>query len=81
MSMDLLGETFDIHGGGIDLQFPHHEGEIAQSETATGKTFARYWMHNYHIKINNEKMSKSLGNFLRLKKFWRNIILPLCGIF
>lgn len=68
MSMDLLGETFDIHGGGIDLQFPHHEGEIAQSETATGKTFARYWMHNGHIKINNEKMSKSLGNFFTIKE-------------
>lgn len=68
MSMDLLGETFDIHGGGIDLQFPHHECEIAQSETATGKTFAKYWMHNGHIKINNEKMSKSLGNFFTIKE-------------
>ncbi|MBI4995207.1 cysteine--tRNA ligase [Candidatus Peregrinibacteria bacterium] len=68
MSMDLLGETFDIHGGGIDLQFPHHECEIAQSEIATGKTFARYWMHNGHIKINNEKMSKSLGNFFTIKE-------------
>ncbi len=68
MSMDLLGETFDIHGGGIDLQFPHHENEIAQSETATGKTFARYWLHNGHIQVNREKMSKSLGNFFTIKE-------------
>jgi cysteinyl-tRNA synthetase len=67
MSMDILGETFDIHGGGIDLQFPHHEDEIAQSEMATGKPFANYWMHNGHIRVNEEKMSKSLGNFFTIK--------------
>jgi len=63
MSSELLGETFDIHGGGKDLIFPHHENEIAQSEGATGRTFARYWMHNGYVNINREKMSKSLGNF------------------
>lgn len=68
MSMDLLGETFDIHGGGIDLQFPHHEDERAQSEMATGKIFAKYWLHNGHIKVNKEKMSKSLGNFFTIKE-------------
>ncbi|VTU26778.1 cysteine--tRNA ligase [Variovorax sp. PBL-E5] len=73
MACDLLGETFDIHGGGADLQFPHHENEIAQSEGATGKPFARTWMHNGFINIDDEKMSKSLGNFFLirdvLKKF------------
>jgi cysteinyl-tRNA synthetase len=64
MSSELLGETFDIHGGGKDLIFPHHENEIAQSEGATGQTFARYWMHNGYVNINREKMSKSLGNFM-----------------
>lgn len=63
MSMSILGPTFDIHGGGMDLVFPHHENEIAQSEAATGKPFARYWMHNGYINIDNQKMSKSLGNF------------------
>ena len=62
MAMKYLGESFDIHTGGIDLQFPHHENEIAQSEGATGKPFARYWLHGEFLKINNEKMSKSLGN-------------------
>jgi cysteinyl-tRNA synthetase len=73
MACALLGETFDIHGGGADLQFPHHENEIAQSEGATGKPLARYWMHNGFVNIDNEKMSKSLGNFFTirdvLKKF------------
>ena len=55
-----LGDTIDIHAGGQDLTFPHHENEIAQSEALTGKTFARYWMHNGYINIDNEKMSKSL---------------------
>ena len=64
MSQKYLGETFDIHGGGQDLIFPHHENEIAQSEGATGKPFARYWLHNGFVNINQEKMSKSLGNFL-----------------
>jgi cysteinyl-tRNA synthetase len=63
MSCALLGEQFDIHGGGMDLQFPHHENEIAQSEGATGKPFVKYWMHNGFLNIDNEKMSKSLGNF------------------
>ncbi len=63
MACKLLGEQFDIHGGGMDLQFPHHENEIAQSEGATGKPFVKYWMHNGFLNIDNEKMSKSLGNF------------------
>ena len=67
MSMKYLGEEFDIHGGGLDLIFPHHTNEIAQSEGATGKTFARYWMHNGFVTVDNEKMSKSLGNFFTLK--------------
>ena len=68
MSMKYLGETFDIHGGGKDLIFPHHENEIAQSEGASGKPFARYWLHNGFININAEKMSKSLGNFLTIRE-------------
>ena len=67
MSKRLLGETFDIHGGGKDLIFPHHENEIAQSEAAHDKTFARFWMHNGFVNIDNEKMSKSLNNFLMIK--------------
>lgn len=67
MSSKLLGDTFDIHGGGEDLIFPHHENEIAQSEGATGKSFARYWMHNGFVRVNSEKMSKSLGNFYTIK--------------
>src|SRR5260221_268312 len=58
MSMELLGETLDIHGGGLDLQFPHHENELAQSESYTGKTFARYWMHNGLMNVGAGKMSK-----------------------
>jgi cysteinyl-tRNA synthetase len=72
MSSRFLGETFDIHGGGKDLIFPHHENEIAQSEAAYGKPFARYWMHNGFVNINNEKMSKSLGNFLMVKEILRS---------
>jgi len=64
MSSDLLGDTIDIHSGGIDLIFPHHENEIAQSEAASGKEFVHYWLHNEYILINAEKMSKSLGNFM-----------------
>lgn len=64
MAKKYLGETIDIHAGGQDLAFPHHENEIAQSEAVSGKTFARYWMHNGYINIDNEKMSKSLGNFV-----------------
>jgi len=68
MSMKYLGETMDIHGGGLDLIFPHHENEIAQSESYTGKTFARYWVHNGFVMVNREKMSKSLGNFFTVKE-------------
>ena len=64
MARKYLGDTIDIHAGGQDLMFPHHENEIAQSEALTGKPFAKYWMHNGYININNEKMSKSLGNFV-----------------
>ncbi len=67
MSCHLLGTTFDIHGGGADLQFPHHENEIAQSEGASGQPLARYWMHNGFINVDNEKMSKSLGNFFTIR--------------
>jgi cysteinyl-tRNA synthetase len=68
MACALLGETFDIHGGGADLQFPHHENEIAQSEGAFGKPLAGYWMHNGFVNIDNEKMSKSLGNFFTIRE-------------
>ncbi|CCD39993.1 Cysteinyl-tRNA synthetase [Candidatus Paraburkholderia kirkii UZHbot1] len=68
MGCALLGEQFDIHGGGMDLQFPHHENEIAQSEGATGKRFVNYWMHNGFVQIDSEKMSKSLGNFLTIRE-------------
>lgn len=68
MSCALLGETFDIHGGGADLQFPHHENEIAQSEGATGKPLANYWIHNGFVRVDNEKMSKSLGNFFTIRE-------------
>lgn len=67
MSAEYLGETFDIHGGGKDLIFPHHENEIAQSEGASGKPFVKFWVHNDFVNINQEKMSKSLGNFLMIK--------------
>ena len=67
MSQRYLGESFDIHGGGKDLIFPHHENEIAQSEAATGKPFVRYWVHNGFVNINQEKMSKSLGNILAIR--------------
>ena len=72
MSQKYLGETFDIHGGGRDLIFPHHENEISQSEAATGKPFARYWIHNGFVNINKEKMSKSLGNILTIREAVRN---------
>ena len=78
MSCDLLGEQFDIHGGGQDLQFPHHENEIAQSEGAHAHTFVNYWMHNGFVRVDDEKMSKSLGNFFSirevLKKFDAEVI-------
>jgi cysteinyl-tRNA synthetase len=72
MSMRHLGETFDIHGGGMDLIFPHHENEIAQSCGATGKEFARYWIHNGFVQINQEKMSKSLGNFNTIRDIFKD---------
>ena len=68
MSLKHLGESFDIHGGGADLLFPHHENEIAQSEAFTGKPFARFWVHNGFITIDKEKMSKSLGNFFTIRE-------------
>ena len=68
MACDLLGEQFDIHGGGQDLQFPHHENEIAQSEGAHGHAFVNYWMHNGFVRVDNEKMSKSLGNFFTIRE-------------
>ncbi len=68
MSTSCLGDTFDIHGGGADLTFPHHENEIAQSEGATGHPFVRYWLHNGFVRINDEKMSKSLGNFFTVRE-------------
>jgi cysteinyl-tRNA synthetase len=80
MSQKYLGETLDIHGGGKDLVFPHHENEIAQSEAATGQPFARYWIHNGFVNINKEKMSKSLGNILTVKeilKEWHPEVIRL----
>jgi cysteinyl-tRNA synthetase len=78
MSCALLGEHFDIHGGGQDLQFPHHENEIAQSEGASGRKFVNYWMHNGFVRVDDEKMSKSLGNFFTvreiLKKFDAEVV-------
>jgi cysteinyl-tRNA synthetase len=76
MSMKHLGETFDIHGGGMDLIFPHHENEIAQSCGATGKEFARYWIHNGFVQINQEKMSKSLGNFFTIREIFEKSEWP-----
>ena len=76
MSMRHLGETFDIHGGGMDLIFPHHENEIAQSCGATGKEFARYWVHNGFVQINQEKMSKSLGNFFTIREIFEKSQWP-----
>ena len=73
MSATLLGEHFDIHGGGEDLQFPHHENEIAQSEGATGRTFANYWLHNGFVRLDNEKMSKSLGNFFTIRDILKSV--------
>src|SRR5437588_5387649 len=68
MSMELLGESFDIHTGAVDLIFPHHENEIAQSEGATGKPFVRFWIHGEHLNIDQQKMSKSLGNIYTLSE-------------
>ena len=77
MSMSKLGENFDIHTGGIDLMFPHHENEIAQSECSTGQHFVNYWMHNEHLLVDGKKMSKSLGNFYTLKDLIEKDINPI----
>ncbi|HMD32831.1 MAG TPA: cysteine--tRNA ligase [Candidatus Acidoferrales bacterium] len=76
MSMHYLGETLDIHTGGIDLAFPHHENEIAQSEAASGKQFVRYWLHAEHLLVDGEKMSKSLGNFYTLRDLFAKGFKP-----
>lgn len=81
MSMKYLGEQIDIHCGGQDLTFPHHENEIAQSEGATGKPFVRYWMHNGYININNQKMSKSLGNFFTVREIAGEFDLMVVRLF
>ncbi|NLI20718.1 MAG: cysteine--tRNA ligase [Clostridiales bacterium] len=81
MSMTYLGDTFDIHGGGKDLLFPHHENEIAQSEGATGKPYVRYWMHNGFLNIDNEKMSKSAGNFFTVRDIAREFDLEAVRMF
>ena len=81
MSMKYLGETIDIHAGGQDLQFPHHENEIAQSEGATGKPFANYWMHNGYINVDNRKMSKSLGNFFTVREIAEQVDLIAVRLF
>lgn len=77
MSQSILGKTIDIHTGGVDLMFPHHENEIAQSEAETGETFVRYWVHGAHILVDGKKMSKSLGNFYTLKDLEEKGIEPL----
>ena len=76
MSMELLGETFDIHTGAVDLIFPHHENEIAQSEGATGKPFVRYWVHGEHLNVDQQKMSKSLGNIYTLREIEEHGLRP-----
>lgn len=81
MSTTYLGETFDIHGGGKDLLFPHHENEIAQTSGATGKPYVRYWMHNGFINIDNEKMSKSKGNFFTVRDIAREFDLEVVRMF
>ncbi len=81
MSQKYLGDTFDIHGGGMDLKFPHHENEIAQSEGASGKPFAKYWMHNGYININGTKMSKSLGNFFTVRDISKEFDLIVVRLF
>jgi len=77
MSMKYLNQCFDIHSGGVDLIFPHHENEIAQSECATGKKFVKYWIHNEHLLVNGKKMSKSLGNFYTLRDVLEKSCKPL----
>ena len=81
MSKKYLGEQIDIHAGGEDLVFPHHENEIAQSEAANGKEFARYWMHNAFLNIDNRKMSKSLGNFRTVREISEQYDLQVLRFF
>ena len=81
MSKKYIGDVIDIHAGGEDLVFPHHENEIAQSEAANGTEFARYWMHNGFLKINNEKMSKSLGNFFTVREIAEKYPLQVIRFF
>ncbi len=81
MSRKYLGEQIDIHAGGEDLIFPHHENEIAQSEAANGKDFAKYWLHNGYLRINNEKMSKSLGNFITIRDVSKDYDLQVLRFF
>lgn len=81
MSKRYLGETIDIHAGGQDLTFPHHENEIAQSEARSGKPFAKYWMHNGYINVNNEKMSKSKGNFFTVRDISKKYDLEIVRFF
>jgi cysteinyl-tRNA synthetase len=76
MAMEYLGETLDIHAGGVDLTFPHHENEIAQSESITGRQFSRFWLHSEHLQIESQKMSKSLGNFYTLRDLIDQGYLP-----
>ena len=81
MATEILGDTIDIHGGGADLEFPHHTNEIAQSEAKTGKTFANYWMHNGFVNIDDVKMSKSLGNFITVHDALKTIDVRTLGCF
>ena len=81
MAKRYLGETIDIHGGGQDLIFPHHENEIAQSEGAHDKAFARYWIHNGYINVDNQKMSKSLGNFFTVREISKLFDLEVVRLF
>ena len=81
MATSLLGKTIDIHGGGADLQFPHHENEIAQSEGALGCQFVRYWMHNGFVRVDNEKMSKSLGNFFTIREVLKQFDAEVVRLF
>lgn len=81
MSKKYLGDTIDIHAGGEDLVFPHHENEIAQSEAANGKNFAKYWLHNAFLNINNKKMSKSLGNFFTVREIGEKYDLQVLRFF
>ncbi len=81
MSRQYLGNTFDIHGGGMDLIFPHHENEIAQTEALTGRPMAHYWVHNGFVKVNEEKMSKSLGNFFTIREVLKTVPAPVLRMF